>query len=84
MTSYLSGVVQSPLTSAVILMEMTRDPGLVGPLMLAALLARWASGLVMAEPIYHVLSRNWRLPPPAKPQPEAPAPEGAPAQSPNG
>jgi H+/Cl- antiporter ClcA len=47
MTSYLSGVVQSPLTSAVILMEMTRDPGLVGPLMLAALLARWASGLVM-------------------------------------
>ena len=61
MTSYLSGVVQSPLTSAVILMEMTRDPGLVGPLMLAALLARWASGLLMKEPIYHVLSRNWRL-----------------------
>ncbi|MFI4964182.1 MAG: chloride channel protein [Caulobacterales bacterium] len=62
MASYLSGVVQSPLTSAVILMEMTRDPGLVGPLMLAALLARWASGLIQPEPIYHVLSRNWRLP----------------------
>lgn len=66
MTSYLSGVVQSPLTSAVILMEMTRDPGLVGPLMLAALLARWASGLIQPEPIYHVLSRNWRLPPPVR------------------
>ncbi len=61
MTSYLSGVVQAPLTSAVILMEMTREPGLVGPLLLAALLARWASGWVMPEPIYHVLSESWRL-----------------------
>jgi len=62
MASYLSGVVQAPLTSAVILMEMTRDPGLVGPLMLAALIARWASGLVMPEPLYHVLSLSWRRP----------------------
>jgi len=61
MTSYLSGVVQAPLTSAVILMEMTREPGLVGPLLLAALTARWASSWVMPEPIYHVLSRSWRL-----------------------
>ncbi len=61
MTSYLSGVVQAPLTSAVILMEMTRDPGLVGPLMLAALLARWASTWVMPESLYHLLSESWRL-----------------------
>jgi H+/Cl- antiporter ClcA len=59
MSSYLAGVVQAPLTSAVILMEMTRSPGLVGPLMLAALTARWTSGLVMPEPIYHVLARGW-------------------------
>jgi len=64
MTSYLSGVVQAPLTSAVILMEMTRDPGLVGPLMLAALLARWASSWVMPESLYHLLSESWRLAPP--------------------
>ena len=64
MTSYLAGVVQAPLTSAVILMEMTRDPGLVGPLMLAALLARWASGWVMPWSLYHLLSENWRLTPP--------------------
>ena len=64
MTSYLSGVVQAPLTSAVILMEMTRDPSLVAPLMLAALIARWTSGLVMPQPIYHVLAANWRPPPP--------------------
>ena len=42
-------------------MEMTREPGLVGPLMLAALTARWASGWLMKEPLYHVLSRSWRL-----------------------
>lgn len=60
MTSYLAGVVQAPLTSAVILMEMTRDPGLVGPLMLAALIARWVSGFISPEPIYHLLARNWR------------------------
>jgi H+/Cl- antiporter ClcA len=65
MTAYLSGVVQAPLTSAVILMEMTREPGLVGPLLLAALTARWASGWVAPEPIYHLLSRNWRYAPPA-------------------
>jgi H+/Cl- antiporter ClcA len=62
MAAYLSGVVQAPLTSAVILMEMTRSPGLVGPLMLAALLARYVSGWVMPEPIYHVLAKSWMGP----------------------
>jgi H+/Cl- antiporter ClcA len=61
MAAYLSGVVQAPLTSAVILMEMTRDPGLVGPLLLASLAGRWASSLIMSEPIYHVLSQSWHL-----------------------
>jgi H+/Cl- antiporter ClcA len=60
MAGYLSGVVQAPLTSAVILMEMTRDPGLVGPLMLATLTARAVSGWVMHEPVYHLLSLSWR------------------------
>jgi H+/Cl- antiporter ClcA len=80
MASYLSGVVQAPLTSAVILMEMTRDPSLVGPLMLAALLARWTSGLVMPEPLYHLLSANWRLarPPRAMAAPADPRAETLP------
>jgi H+/Cl- antiporter ClcA len=69
MTGYLSGVVQAPLTSAVILMEMTREPSLVGPLMLTALIARWTSGLLMPEPLYHVLSRSWLPPIPAKQRP---------------
>ncbi|MGH6964882.1 MAG: chloride channel protein [Phenylobacterium sp.] len=66
MSAYLSGVVQAPLTSAVILMEMTRDPGLVGPLLLSALTARWASSWVMPEPLYHVLAASWRLPGPLR------------------
>ena len=69
MAAYLSGVVQAPLTSAIILMEMTRDPGLVGPLMLAALIAREVSSRVMPEPIYHVLSHTWRA---RKPKPAEP------------
>ena len=68
MAAYLSGVVQAPFTSAVILMEMTRDPGLVGPLFLAALIARAVSGWVMPEPIYHVLSHTWAEPRPVQPR----------------
>ena len=62
MAAYLSGVVQAPFTSAVILMEMTRDPGLVGPLFLTSLIARGVSGWIMPEPIYHALSHTWAEP----------------------
>jgi H+/Cl- antiporter ClcA len=55
-------------------MEMTRDPGLVGPLMLAALIGRWASGLVMPQPIYHVLAAGWRVVPPSPSPTAQPAP----------
>ena len=85
MASYLSGVVQAPLTSAVILMEMTREPGLVGPLLLASLLARSASGLVMPEPIYHVLALAWRrpseTPPDVTPEIVEPAPGAQPGSA---
>jgi H+/Cl- antiporter ClcA len=63
MAAYLAGVLQAPLTSAIILMEMTRDPGLVGPLMLSTLIARAVSSQIMSEPIYHVLSHGWRRTP---------------------
>jgi H+/Cl- antiporter ClcA len=64
MGGYLSGVVQAPLTSAIILMEMTRDPGLVGPLMLTTLIARLVSGRIIQEPIYHLLAQTWMRRPP--------------------
>jgi len=62
MAGYLTGVVAAPLTSAVILMEMTRDPGLVGPLLLCALIARRASEAVAPTPLYHALARAWTRP----------------------
>jgi H+/Cl- antiporter ClcA len=77
MAAYLAGVLQAPLTSAIILMEMTRDPGLVGPLMLATLIARAVSSQIMPEPIYHVLSHNWRRKPDPAPSPVAREPGDA-------
>jgi H+/Cl- antiporter ClcA len=62
MACYLSGVVQAPLTSAIILMEMTRDPGLVGPLMLGSLLARAVSARICRKPVYHALAEGVALP----------------------
>jgi len=76
MAAYLAGVLQAPLTSAIILMEMTRDPGLVGPLMLATLIARAVSSQIMPEPIYHVLSHNWLRQPGAASAPVAQGPAG--------
>jgi H+/Cl- antiporter ClcA len=69
MAAYLAGVVQAPLTSAVILMEMTRDPALVGPLMLSTLVARAISARIMREPLYHALAGGWR--PGRAPEPAA-------------
>lgn len=62
MAGYLAGVVQAPLTSAVILMEMTRDPGLVGPLLLCTLIARRCSEALSPTPLYHALARAWTRP----------------------
>ena len=62
MAGYLAGVVQAPLTSAVILMEMTRDPGLVGPLLLCTLVARRCSEAIAPTPLYHALARAWTRP----------------------
>ncbi|WP_168075331.1 chloride channel protein [Caulobacter sp. SSI4214] len=62
MAGYLTGVVQAPLTSAVILMEMTRDPALVGPLLTCALVARRCSEAVSPTPLYHALARAWTRP----------------------
>lgn len=62
MAGYLSGVVQAPLTSAVILMEMTRDPSLVGPLLLCSVIARRCSEIISPTPLYHALARAWTRP----------------------
>lgn len=59
MVAYLTGVVQAPITSFVIVAEMTNNHAMVIPLMAAALIANGASKLVSREGLYHALSRNF-------------------------
>ncbi|HVZ02991.1 MAG TPA: chloride channel protein [Dongiaceae bacterium] len=64
MVAYFAGVVQSPLTAFVIVLEMTSDKGMAMPLMAASLLAAGTSRLVSPEPLYHALSYNYDPKPP--------------------
>ena len=59
MVSYLAGVVQAPITSFVIVSEMTNDHAMVIPLMAAALIANAASKFLAREGLYHALARNY-------------------------
>jgi H+/Cl- antiporter ClcA len=59
MVSYLTGVVQAPITSFVIVAAMTNDHAMVIPLMAAALLANAASKLFSREGLYHRLAKRF-------------------------
>lgn len=57
MAGYFSGVVQTPITAFVIIMEMTNNQAILLPLMATAFLAYAVSKLVCPEPIYRALAR---------------------------
>ena len=59
MVAYFSGVVQAPITAAVIVMEMTDNQGMTIPLLAAAFLAFGVSRLVCRRPIYAALARRF-------------------------
>ena len=59
MAAYLSGVVQAPMTSFVIVSEMTENHALVIPIMICAIVANAASKLVCPDGVYHALSKNY-------------------------
>jgi hypothetical protein len=75
-------VVQAPLTSAVIVSEMTADHSLILPIMITALAATAVSRLVCPEGVYHALARRMLdrqqassatvAPPPASPSATVP------------
>jgi len=52
MVGYFTGVVQTPITAFVIVMEMTGNNGMLLPLMMTALIAQGTSKLVCPEAIY--------------------------------
>ena len=58
MAAYLAGVVQAPITSFIIVTEMTNNHSMLIPLMAAAVIGHGASRLVCPEGIYHALARR--------------------------
>jgi H+/Cl- antiporter ClcA len=58
MCGYLTGVTQAPLTSAVISMELTDNQDMLLPILATVLLARGASALVCAMPVYKALAQR--------------------------
>jgi len=63
MVAYFSGVVQTPLTGFIIVMEMTDDHSLLLPLMATSFLAFAVSRLVCQKPIYQALARAFLVTP---------------------
>jgi H+/Cl- antiporter ClcA len=59
MAAYFSGVVQSPITAAVIIIEMTATRFMALPLLIATVLAYAASRLVCPVSLYEALARNF-------------------------
>ena len=56
MVGYFTGVVQTPITAFVIVMEMTDSSSMLMPLMATALIAKAISHLVCPTPIYQALA----------------------------
>jgi len=56
MAGYFTGVVQTPITAFVIIMEMTSNQTMLLPLMAVAFIAHGTSRLVCPEPIYRALA----------------------------
>jgi len=58
MIGYFTGVVQTPITAFVIVMEMTDNQELVLAMMATALIASGTSKLICKKPIYEALAEN--------------------------
>ena len=61
MASYLSGVTRAPLTSFIIMMEMTDSHQMLLPLMAASVIASAMSKLICPTALYHALAKKFIL-----------------------
>ena len=59
MVAYFAGVAQAPITSTVIVMEMTDNQHMTISLMATAILAFGVSRLVCRRPLYGTLARRF-------------------------
>ncbi|WP_230988033.1 chloride channel protein [Bathymodiolus japonicus methanotrophic gill symbiont] len=60
-TAYFAGMLQSPLTSFVVVLEMTHSHDLSIPLMTAAFLVSGTSKLINPEPLYRALCNAYQV-----------------------
>ncbi len=60
MAAYFSGMLQSPLTSFVIVMEMTNTHEILIPLMATTYIATWTSKLIHPIPLYLALCGSYK------------------------
>lgn len=60
-TAYFAGMLQSPLTSFVVVLEMTHSHDLSIPLMTAAFLASGTSRLINQDPLYRALCNAYQV-----------------------
>ncbi len=59
MVGYFTGVVQTPITALVIVMEMTDNSSMLLPLMATALIAKGVSRFVCPQPIYQAMAEAY-------------------------
>jgi H+/Cl- antiporter ClcA len=59
MAAYFAGVVQAPITAAVIISEMSNASAMRLPLLLAALIGFGVSRIFQRESLYHVMAHNF-------------------------
>jgi H+/Cl- antiporter ClcA len=59
MVGYFAGVVQVPITSTIIVMEMTNDPSLRLPLLATAFIGYHASKIICPKPLYRALAESF-------------------------
>jgi H+/Cl- antiporter ClcA len=57
MVGYFTGVVQTPITAFIIVMEMTDNSGMLMPLMATALIAKSVSRVICPIPIYEAMAK---------------------------
>ncbi|WP_156255475.1 chloride channel protein [Sandarakinorhabdus oryzae] len=60
MAGYFTAVVRAPLTSVIIMMEMTADRSMILPLFATAIIADWVGARVCRPKLYKTLSRQFR------------------------
>jgi len=59
MVAYFSGVIQAPVTSMVIVLEMTANQNMIFPLMITSFIASGISSLVCPKSLYGVLAQSF-------------------------